>query len=557
MSPIRPGTARVSATSAIELAEQAAALGDAVEAGGRELDPSKVDHAVNLVEKVRERTSIAGNHTVVALAGATGSGKSSLFNAIVGEQVSRIGAKRPTTSAPTAAIWGRESAGPLLDWLGVKARHTVGENGPAAAEVLGTLDGLVLLDLPDFDSRVSAHREEAHRILELVDVFVWVTDPQKYADALLHDEYIAALSGHGAVTLVVLNQSDRLTPESVEACRHDLRGLLAQDGMPGATVLVTSAVTGAGVPELRQRLANAVAGADAARARLSADVVAVATTLRTGVADDEPSLGGEADADLVSALARAAGVPVVVAAVVEDYRREATSHGGWLFTRWLAGFRADPLARLRLSKTAVSMRKVDEADIRAVVGRSSIPPPTPAARAAVALASNALADRAGSGLPVRWSNAVADAAAPGTESLSDALDQAVIHTPLRARQPLWWRVVEVLQWLFGLAVIVGVGWLVVLGVIGWLQLPPLPTPKVGELPIPFLALALGVLGGWLTALVNRLLVGVGARRRGRLIEGRLRTSIAAVARERIVDPVAAVLDRHARTRERLDRARRG
>ncbi|MEI2826195.1 MAG: ABC transporter, partial [Dermatophilaceae bacterium] len=69
--------------------------------------------------------------------------------------------------------------------------------------------------------------------------------------------------------------------------------------------------------------------------------------------------------------------------------------------------------------------------------------------------------------------------------------------------------------------------------------------------------ALGVLGGWLTALVNRLLVGVGARRRGRLIEGRLRTSIAAVARERIVDPVAAVLDRHARTRERLDRARRG
>ena len=557
MSPIRPGTARVSATSAIELAEQAAALGDAVEAGGRELDPSKVDHAVNLVEKVRERTSIAGNHTVVALAGATGSGKSSLFNAIVGEQVSRIGAKRPTTSAPTAAIWGRESAGPLLDWLGVKARHTVGENGPAAAEVLGTLDGLVLLDLPDFDSRVSAHREEAHRILELVDVFVWVTDPQKYADALLHDEYIAALSGHGAVTLVVLNQSDRLTPESVEACRHDLRGLLAQDGMPGATVLVTSAVTGAGVPELRQRLANAVAGADAARARLSADVVAVATTLRTGVADDEPSLGGEADADLVSALARAAGVPVVVAAVVEDYRRGATSHGGWLFTRWLAGFRADPLARLRLSKTAVSMRKVDEADIRAVVGRSSIPPPSPAARAAVALASNALADRAGSGLPVRWSNAVADAAAPGTESLSDALDQAVIHTPLRARQPLWWRVVEVLQWLFGLAVIVGVGWLVVLGVIGWLQLPPLPTPKVGELPIPFLALALGVLGGWLTALVNRLLVGVGARRRGRLIEGRLRTSIAAVARERIVDPVAAVLDRHARTRERLDRARRG
>ena len=29
-------------------------------------------------------------------------------------------------------------------------------------------------------------------MLELVDLFVWVTDPQKYADARLHDDYVAA-----------------------------------------------------------------------------------------------------------------------------------------------------------------------------------------------------------------------------------------------------------------------------------------------------------------------------------------------------------------------------
>ena len=68
---------------------------------------------------------ITGDHTVVALAGATGSGKSSLFNALVGADVATIGARRPTTSLPTAAIWGDADASELLDWLAVDTRHVV------------------------------------------------------------------------------------------------------------------------------------------------------------------------------------------------------------------------------------------------------------------------------------------------------------------------------------------------------------------------------------------------------------------------------------------------
>ena len=108
-------------------------------------------------------------------------------------------------------------------------------------------------------------------------------------------------------------------------------------------------------------------------------------------------------------------------AVAEDFRREATSHGGWLVTGWVAGFRADPLARLRLDKTVVKIKGIDETDVRAVVGRSSIPPPSPAARAAVSLAIRQLADRAAEGMPVRWANAVADAADPGAAGLSLSL----------------------------------------------------------------------------------------------------------------------------------------
>ena len=582
MSPLRMGSAQVPVVTAAELADRAAALSEACAEGARELEPAVVDQAVNLVDKVRERTSIAGGHTVVALAGATGSGKSSLFNAIVGAQVAKIGARRPTTALPSAAVWGNSSATELLDWLSVSARHQVGpvqeadsERRDSSADAadpadpadpdalggvpvtrVGSLDGLVLLDLPDFDSRVDAHRIEAQRVLELVDIFVWITDPQKYADALLHEDYVRALATHDAVTIVVLNQVDRLAPEAVTACREDLRRLLAADGLADARVFATSARTGAGIPELTQQLANAVAGANATRHRLSADIISVAGKLRAGVADSEPKVDAGADTGLIEALSRAAGVPIVLDAVAADYRRESRQAGGWLFTRWVSSFKADPLSRLRLDKTVVSMKSVGEADVRAVLGRSSIPPPSPAARAAVSLATRQLADRAAIGLPVRWAHAVADAAAPGDDALGDALDQAILHTPLRARTPRWWTIAGILQWVFGAAVIAGVLWLAALSVVAWLQLPELPTPTVGVLPWPFLLLAGGLVLGLLSAGVARGAARVGARRRATKAGKRLREAISSVAGDRIVTPVAAVLARHARVRELLDRASR-
>src|SRR5699024_10908984 len=107
------------------------------------------------------------------------------------EDVSAISPRRPTTAEAGAAVWGEEDASELLDWLGIANRHHV----TATADNVG-LDGLVLVDLPDFDSREVRHRVEADRILERADVFVWVVDPQKYADARIHDEYLRPLRHH-------------------------------------------------------------------------------------------------------------------------------------------------------------------------------------------------------------------------------------------------------------------------------------------------------------------------------------------------------------------------
>lgn len=544
-----------------DLELRADALSEALETGGLQLDHDLAAQAGGVVDKVRQRTSLSGSHTVVALAGATGSGKSSLFNALVGAPVSRVGARRPTTSTPTAAIWGQEPAAPLLDWLKVGARHQVERVSAGGVDAQDPespiadapgLDGLVLLDLPDFDSREAANRIEADRVLELVDVFVWVTDPQKYADARLHDEYLRVLAGHDAVTLVVLNQADRLTHDAVAACRADLTRLLTADGVEHVEVIATSATTGVGVQALTARIRESVESHNAAEQRLLGDLRGCAQRLRAGVGDREERLDEQADDQLVAALSRAAGIPTVLQAVERDYRRSASAQTGWPFTRWARALKPDPLKRLRLSKGPDRKSTVSAVDVHAVLGRSSLPPASPAARSSVDLATRSLGDRAGSGLPRPWAESVAHAASPQGDGMADALDQAVVGTSLRTRSPIWWSGFGLFQWFFAIAAVAGLVWLLVLMAMGWLQLPRVDTPQWGPLPYPLLLLAGGLLAGLLLAGIGRILARVGGRRRRRVIAKRLTHAVSVVAAERIIAPVQQVLARHRLTRERLD-----
>jgi GTP-binding protein EngB required for normal cell division len=536
--------------------------------------PSRgVQRAEAAIRKAAQRTSIGGGHTVVALAGATGSGKSSLFNQLIGSDVAKVGARRPTTATPTAAVWGAEPASSLLDWLKVGKRHVVdeqhsgttdsGNNGRSRSRFSRSgpppgleLDGLVLLDLPDFDSSDETHRLEVDRLLDLVDVFIWVTDPQKYADARLHEDYVARLSAHDAATIVVLNQADRLTFEMLAACRKDLARLLVADGVTDPDVIATSAADGSGVFDLRHRISRTVTSQNAAFRRLDSDIRSVATVLRSGVADSEPSLDDHSDASLVDALERAAGIPVILDAVERDYRRASGARTGWPLTRWVQSLRPAPLKLLRLNQgAAVRSGGISESDVRLVLGRSSLPPATPAARSAVALATRDLADKAGQGLPQTWTDAVTDAATPPRDDLADALDQAVLGTSLRAPNPLWWSVFGMLQWVFVIAGAAGLLWLTVLAVLGWMQLH-LDAPAVGALTYPFLLLAGGLIFGLSLSLVARPIGRFGGRRRRSLVSSRLREAVAQVARVRLVAPVQDVLDRHRRTREHLEAARK-
>jgi GTP-binding protein EngB required for normal cell division len=530
------------------------ALDDAVEAlEGRVADPRLVDRARAVSTRAGERLRLSGEHTVVALAGSTGSGKSSLFNVLSGADLSPVGVRRPTTSKAYASVWGSDGAAPLVQWLGVPRRQTHWRHGPGLREEdLGELAGLVLLDLPDHDSTALEHQLEVDRLVELVDLLVWVVDPQKYADEVLHERYLRRLAGHQAVTVVVLNQVDTINPFAAAECAEDLRRLLDADGLRRSPVLTCSARTGAGVDALQALLVDAVSKRRARNDRLVADVEDIAEKLLPSVSADEPTgvTGAERDR-LVEALASSAGVPVIGAAVEESWRLRAEGLLGWPPTRWIRRLRPDPLRRLHLTGD-------ERTQVRSVLVRSSVPEPTPVQRAQVDTALRTACDAVAHDLPRPWQRAVRAAAAGRTSDVRDQLDQAVVGTDLGVdRVPVWWRLGAGVQAALVLAAVVGAGWLLLLGFGAYLRLPDPPTPEVAGIAVPTLLLVGGVLLGPLLAFVGRLMVRGGALARRRRAESRLRAAIEQVADELMLGPVEAELARHARARTALDRARTG
>jgi GTP-binding protein EngB required for normal cell division len=515
-----------------DLDRRLTALAEAVDVAEGRLDPEAVEAARRVTAKAGARLGLGIESTVVALAGPTGAGKSLLFNALTGGDLAAVGRRRPTTSVGQAAVWS-DGADALLDWLEIGRRHRLESD---------RLGGLVLLDLPDFDSIETAHRLEVDRIVELADLLVWVVEPQKYADAALHGGYLRPLATHGGSMAVVLNQADLLSTSETEALRRDTARLLVDDGLVNTPVLAISARTGAGLDDVRELLARRVASREAAVGRLSADVAAAAASLRRWCGAPRPALVEPRNREaLVTALSDAAGVPRVVEAVGEAHRHRGTLATGWPPVRWVRRLKPDPLRRLRLG-----------GENEAGAGRTSLPPATDAQLAQVATAVRAVADSASEGLPVPWPTLVRRAASENEDRVVDRLDGAVGSTPLDTRPPRWWRLASLLQWLLAAAAVVGLAWITLAGLAGYLRIEDVvPLPDLAGAPVPTWlvlgGLALGLVLSFLTRLVNSAAAG----RRRRAAERALRPGIESVADELVLAPVERELAAHEALRRSL------
>lgn len=290
-------------------------LRTAVDAADGRLGAGLLDEVEATIARADGRIGLSHRHTVVAIAGSTGSGKSATFNALAGVPLSTSSAQRPTTAAAKALVWGESSpdVADLLVWLGVAPtdqfyRSTLPDAPPRSA----LPENLILLDLPDHDSLETSHHREAERVIQLADVMIWVVDPQKYADAAIHERFLRPLAGHRGVTIVVMNQIDTVAEDERRGLLRDLRKVLVADGLRDPRVLGVSARQGLGIDELRAALHRRVDDATQADQRTGADVAAAAESLAAAAGDAPRSVPDVWVDDVVRRVGEAAGVPGAV-----------------------------------------------------------------------------------------------------------------------------------------------------------------------------------------------------------------------------------------------------
>lgn len=591
-------------------ARSVASLKDAISYGEGRVPETVLLDAAETLERLSQRRELSTEHTVIGFFGATGSGKSTLFNAIAGQNIALSAPTRPTTSTVQAAIWEAEGSEELLDWLGIDKRvypqtqalaaegeATEGNEagGGAAApnavtepapglfnrirravggrgEMRTRTGGLILLDMPDFDSVTTTNRDLAARMMRYVDVLVWVVDPQKYADAVIHRDFMVPLAASGAQALCVLNQADKLAPAEVPAVLASLTRLLQAEGTEAhllSAPIAVSARTGEGVDVLRDLLAQVAAAKSLSLQRTDAQLHATASQLRTYAGGEGTVLAGayalEAEQKLVKACYSSSQAEQVLEAATASYRRAAGQRTGWILTRWMSRLKADPLRRLHLgqqdetkstskAEKSAGMLGSDSENAPELVA-SSLPPLSAAQKAGMANAVRQYSKQMAARIDEPWKRSMKEAALSREAELPELLERDMVRIDYglgRTRAP--WVIFNALQWIALMSALVGVGWLTLISGLAYLQiqLPPAPTPEGSPVPLPTLLLLLGILLGIASAGVGRLLTAMGSRYYTRKLRGRLQTGVEKAVQSCVVAPVQQEAKRLNAYRKALD-----
>jgi energy-coupling factor transporter ATP-binding protein EcfA2 len=230
----------------------------------------------------------SGAPILVALVGSTGAGKSTLLNSLVGKQVSATGIRRPTTNSPVLAChpddtrWFAENVFlPTLPRVRQQGLAMPGRDGLlvlAASE--GMPRGVAVLDTPDIDSVVQAHRDFAHQFLDASDLWLFVTTARRYADAAVWD-MLRNARDRGAALAVALS---RVPPPAAAELTTHFDAMLEANGLREVRrfVVPETTITDAQLPA---NVAAPIRGWLADTAKREDRRVAVLTQTMSGVLD--------------------------------------------------------------------------------------------------------------------------------------------------------------------------------------------------------------------------------------------------------------------------------
>lgn len=163
---------------------------------------------------------------VVGFFGGTGVGKSSLMNRLAGDAIARASAQRPTSTDITAYVHTSVRVDRLPPQFPMDKLRTAMHHNADYASVLW-------LDMPDFDSVETTHRDLVEQWLPFIDVLVYVVSPERYRD----DEGWRLLQQHGQrhAWLFVMNHWDRGDPVQ----KDDFQQLLKTAGLDNPLLFCT------------------------------------------------------------------------------------------------------------------------------------------------------------------------------------------------------------------------------------------------------------------------------------------------------------------------------
>jgi 50S ribosome-binding GTPase len=496
--------------------------------------------AVATRETTRARLGFPSSAYVLALTGGTGVGKSTLLNAIAGENVSLASVRRPTTS--DAVAWvpssrGRELAG-LLQWLGISEVRE--HRGGALADV-------AVLDLPDFDSIALEHRARVDALLPRVDAVVWIVDPEKYNDHVMHGGYLREFAPRIRRQIVVLNRSDLLSLADTRRVAEDIRHQLRKDGGGAIDVVATRAREGAaGIGELREWLESGVEAKRVVASRIGAEA-------REAVRD----------------LAAAAGVLEGTAApLIEPARRERALSSvarAILAVIDIAGLERQAVAATRFAarrRGAGPFRHLTSAIYR-LIGRARAAA-DPAGflrrwhlRGSLALAVEPLRELVTSTLPsvpapLRGALAALSAPTSLEHRLAETIDRSLAAEAAGFRVPTnaLWSVIGAAQYAVTALLIFCVLWFASLFVVHDAPVGAISVPYLGPVPTPVALLAATLLAGYVLAKLLGLHAGWLGRRWAKRVSARIGREV----RQGIADDLLVPLEQFEASRGALYKA---
>jgi hypothetical protein len=227
----------------------------------------------------------------------------------------------------------------------------------------------------------------------------------------------------------------------------------------------------------------------------------------------------------------------------------------WPLTSWVGRLRRNRLRALDLPEPSDGRELLTAADVRAV--RGQLPEPMSVQEARLDAAVREIADHVTAGMGPAWEQAVRSASVGRVSQYAAGLDEAVAQTDLGlSSQPWWWRGAQILQWLFFLTAVGGLGWVVGAVAASMARDPDPVVPKVGGVWWPTALVAAGLAAGLVVALICGLAVRVSAAHRAQRADARLREAIQRVTDIVVVDPMQDVIDAYVRCRDGVAQALR-